>query len=695
MPASARRRRALWTADPAGRVLRGQGLAKRKCGTCQFFQSGSFADSGWCLHPQRRQSSDVRIMVRRNEFACRNGWGGDLWEAGSGDGGGAISVEPVAVRPADPATRVEIAAVARVDAGRVESPRAAGDDRGRLDAEPTSSATPVAGEDVVVGHTPMRPAPTAELPVTPLPPVVEPDARSTILAQDTRAAIFKARERARANVGVRARAAELALPATDAPAPRAGSDAGAAGDALDIPSAPPRLLATRDEAPAGRQARPATAGAVTPEPPAPVPVTELPADAERLAEPTLVAQFDTVPSRRSDFDLPHAGPSAHGLGRTTGEGRQRPRIGVASLPEQRAGAPEVQSDRDGAMTPAQDPGERRRALGDPLVPTPSSAIAADEVDGQEPQGAEPAPRRSEMVRANVPAGDRRQDGTGPIQLPSLSDLFRAPSRDTAGPERAEDGSERDDHRAAQRSEVRWPADPTDGESSGAVRRLRRPASRESTPAEPPRGAADLTEGTGARDGFAAGDHAWTDSGRSALPHRERYPAFAERGEAAWQRAVGSAVETETSEPDDKAAPTAVEVDPNDGRQLVTAAPAPVDHLVFTVDDAQLGLPVQLAPELPRMCVTCRDFRPAEAGGRGWCTNRFAFSHRRMVDADELPCAGSLGTWWLPRDDAWLATADVQSHSQPTPMADAMIAQQHLEQPAVAVGGGARRSRQRS
>ncbi len=79
--------------------------------------------------------------------------------------------------------------------------------------------------------------------------------------------------------------------------------------------------------------------------------------------------------------------------------------------------------------------------------------------------------------------------------------------------------------------------------------------------------------------------------------------------------------------------------------------------------------VEVAPMIPRMCRTCRDFRPADNGGRGWCTNQWAFSHRRMVDEDELPCETSLGCWWLPHDEVWLAEADAAAHTEPTPLVD--------------------------
>jgi len=107
----------------------------------------------------------------------------------------------------------------------------------------------------------------------------------------------------------------------------------------------------------------------------------------------------------------------------------------------------------------------------------------------------------------------------------------------------------------------------------------------------------------------------------------------------------------------------------------------VDYVVDEPDDAGFDGAVDVAPEIPRMCRTCRDFRPAEAGDRGWCTNTWAFSHRRMVYEDELPCLTSLGCWWLPHDDVWLAIADISAHSQPTPLVD-----RWLNEEGASVGG---------
>lgn len=101
-----------------------------------------------------------------------------------------------------------------------------------------------------------------------------------------------------------------------------------------------------------------------------------------------------------------------------------------------------------------------------------------------------------------------------------------------------------------------------------------------------------------------------------------------------------------------------------------------DDLESESDDFELDLvqwPV-LWNDVPRVCRTCRDFRPAESGDRGWCNNKWAFNHRRMVDADERPCDSSVGCWWLPHDDVWLASSDISAHGQPTPLLDLWLGQ---------------------
>jgi hypothetical protein len=81
-------------------------------------------------------------------------------------------------------------------------------------------------------------------------------------------------------------------------------------------------------------------------------------------------------------------------------------------------------------------------------------------------------------------------------------------------------------------------------------------------------------------------------------------------------------------------------------------------------------------DLPRVCRTCRDYRPSSEGGRGWCANAWAFTHRRLVQEDDAaPCESSFGDWWAPVDDVWLVAADVSSHSRATPLLDRLATEE--------------------
>lgn len=86
------------------------------------------------------------------------------------------------------------------------------------------------------------------------------------------------------------------------------------------------------------------------------------------------------------------------------------------------------------------------------------------------------------------------------------------------------------------------------------------------------------------------------------------------------------------------------------------------------------LPGWFRTDLPRMCRTCRDYRPTADGRRGWCTNAWAFTHPRLVnEEDAAPCESAFGDWWAAVDDVWLVAADVSNHSRPTPLFDRMLA----------------------
>jgi hypothetical protein len=86
------------------------------------------------------------------------------------------------------------------------------------------------------------------------------------------------------------------------------------------------------------------------------------------------------------------------------------------------------------------------------------------------------------------------------------------------------------------------------------------------------------------------------------------------------------------------------------------------------------LPDWYRADLPRVCRTCRDYRPSAEGQRGWCANSWAFTHRRLVlEDDPAPCQSAIGDWWLPVDDVWLVAADVSSHGRATPLLDRLTA----------------------
>jgi hypothetical protein len=78
--------------------------------------------------------------------------------------------------------------------------------------------------------------------------------------------------------------------------------------------------------------------------------------------------------------------------------------------------------------------------------------------------------------------------------------------------------------------------------------------------------------------------------------------------------------------------------------------------------------------MTQCCGTCRDFRPAEGGERGWCNNQYAFDHRRMVRRGDLACRSTIGDWWIPSDDWWLQQADYSHHGRPTPIVDDLLRQ---------------------
>jgi hypothetical protein len=88
----------------------------------------------------------------------------------------------------------------------------------------------------------------------------------------------------------------------------------------------------------------------------------------------------------------------------------------------------------------------------------------------------------------------------------------------------------------------------------------------------------------------------------------------------------------------------------------------------------LDMTIAISPEIPRKCATCRDFRPSENGQRGWCTNDWAFRHKQLVNAEDLPCDSTIGCWWLPADEEWDRDEFLARLNKRTPRTDQLIAE---------------------
>ncbi len=471
-------------------------MRKRVCETCRWFVEAGFAKSGWCNHPQRKPSSDVKIVVRRVELACRNGWSQDLWEPkteADGDTDVVLQQPTVSARPLPPITLEEMTSVVNSQRDRQEP------------------ETPPPAVDVVVGEAP------ASEPAQPRP---------SLLTQDARAAILKARERYRERMR-KSRPFDVA--------PAGFEDAGASGSLTSGATGTDRSSeTTRGSSASGRpsaDAAPAVPPVRLDELPRTFPtITTFPEDEER---------FSTVPEPTEGVALP------------------RP--------------------------PAVERPKRYRASDIP-----------DEEPSYEPE--EPTARATADVRASAP-----------VEPASRSQRLAPPLwRNARRP-------------APKQQDVEWDE----------------PLVDEVTDDEPIE--------------FAPEEDVWEESRYEAreLPVAE-----------------------EEAEPDYILGPGDDEVEP--------------------IEAEQVDLMPWVAPELPRACRTCRDFRPTEGGERGWCNNKWAFRHRRMVDAEELPCLTSIGCWWLPHDDIWLEKADIAAHGLPTPLTDQLLGPRSVpSQPETATGQGRR------
>lgn len=557
------------------RVRRGMGLSKRRCGTCRFFQEASFANSGWCHHPVRRQTSDAMIMVRQNELACRNDWSRDYWMAND-DVQESVPVvsdqQRYSTRQVDPASPDEIAAVVRGQ-------------------QTNMNVKPPIHEDIVVGEGPMipmrrespEPAPsrTASDFDLELPEEVE-RATTTI---DTRAAIFRAREQFRARSASTARADRGPL----------------ASDDRATTTNDPYCAHPTSAPPASDDALPAMA---------PVPVSEIRPGGRADDDD----RFGTIPEPLPGFSLPRPATTAN----------QPTIVGVDTTSDDRMMLPVD------AIAPA-DPHQ--------TAVTDRATNPADGDDEKQSGSSNGAPNHRWSDAETDIEADVRADALSAVDEDTFADhipprMSTPPSESsgTAEGRRSSRGLHRGRREA---SRARW--QPIAPVPTNEIAQRDMPESVRASLIEPDTAFDDVPR---LRDAdIVVGPHGEVDEFTVEIERRDEdaFIAVAEMGDAAaiYSARIGDAL------------------------------------VVGEIDDAMtyVDTVIRIAPGIPRMCRTCRDFRPAEGGDRGWCTNKWAFSHRRMVHLDELPCESPLGAWWLPADHVWMEQADISGHGLETPLMD--------------------------
>ncbi len=148
---------------------------QRKCANCRYFQDAGVAKNGWCTHPKRQTTSDVMLLVRAGELACRNPWGGDLFESRRDDQQSQDGLSP---DPDEP------------------QPSAGDDEVTSVVTPPERFTTPLRNdEDRVVSD---RPAPIRDRDDDDTyndAARLDQDERARIMARGSRDAIMRARER--------------------------------------------------------------------------------------------------------------------------------------------------------------------------------------------------------------------------------------------------------------------------------------------------------------------------------------------------------------------------------------------------------------------------------------------------------------------------------------------------------------------
>jgi len=157
--------------------------SKRQCSKCQFFQIAQLSGNGWCTHPKRQVASDVKILVREKELACRNSWGDDLWIDAASSPNQMDVISPPRQGVFHVNNRVDDEVTSVVDTTARQMP-------GR-------GATPLDGTDDIVTLTSVRHDNARVRPADDLnaPAIADQAERARLITRGNKDAIQKARER--------------------------------------------------------------------------------------------------------------------------------------------------------------------------------------------------------------------------------------------------------------------------------------------------------------------------------------------------------------------------------------------------------------------------------------------------------------------------------------------------------------------
>jgi hypothetical protein len=612
-------------------------VKRRICETCQYFEATGLKNSGWCRHPKRQFGSGVRLVVRASEIACRNGWNSDLWTP--------AGIEPENeehlvgsngfVEGSDELTSILPA--------RIEPP---------VDRSPAGAQQ----DDIVVDHSPYQ----GQQPVK--------DARDLVV--DPRAAILRAREQYRSRKMGEGRIVDRLI---ETPPPLAGPSErqGSRDPEANIPRAQDDLP---ENAPFLADGAGSAAAPVTYTVP-PVRRDEIQRRPEMMTEfPEDTARFESIPELPETIARPQQSEhlqveAQHGFD--------------GDRPDEFAFL-DAHSSEDIVL---ESPSPTRRGLVDRIFGSrrpaarpsqePSNAWDEDEFDDwAEGRVSRTAKSRSEW-EFEVETPRPMQEREARPQTDRTFDTSEFVPVETATLAWSDDDDELGYDALA------WPELPAIRESYPAERsddqRARSRPSREQ-PARVPA----LSASSGHAGPQRRGDRGPSSIGDTGEHIQDDSPSLANNRWLEEDLLLDPVPHTRSrvrgTPLPDRWSPRSYDDGAEDDRRW----DAP-----HTLRDDEFDTPAQgtassqrvFAPEVPRICRTCRDFRISEAGDRGWCTNQWAFQHRRMVDADFLSCRSTTGTWWLAHDRYWQQDTDITRHAQETPLVDRLIERGLLHDPA--------------